>query len=516
MDPDERPSDSPGGAADNRRLPLGLGDWSPRGSVASVFDMTTPDAWKLLARRYTYDKGDPPLTRIFDIAQEHGVVSVVAELRYIDADWRSQLARFFNGTFRRYPSVCHRLHFFTKTISDDLAALDDDDIQEHYRGYTVLRPYPISPVGRTMIAPPPELDAAVRCDSTEQIDLFGHPLTITAMPFISQDTQFMRCAHAAIWMVLTHARHFHGLRRVLPGDIYDAGRNAQANGRQLPNDGLSPTQLIASLDRLGLSPSKKALPITKDAEAGAGPLRLYTIMRRYVNSSLPPVVISDRHAWVVVAYDSSPSGGDEALTLWRHDDTMGPYIKVDDPWEEASDKHRPWRTAYLPLLPKAWMDAERAAAYSRDWIHSFLTTEFAQGTTLQLAHDREEETDRATFRTYLTTSTRFKQALAARNVPTPLVKAYRFAPMSRLIWVVEIVDRGRRRTGQPDVIGEIILDATLTQHEPVSDPHAALAIHVDSIAFIPGVDQSELREVTVEPGLYYSSGCPTFPGNRGR
>ena len=471
--------------------------------------MTVPGAWEKVAADYTLDRPDAPLERVFEIARLHGTVTIVKEPRYIDADWRSQLARFYSGNFRRFPSVCHRLHFFTEKVPRDLADLHG--LQQAYRGYTVLRPLPLAPVGKTMIAPPPELRDAARCECNETIDLFGWPFTIRAMPFISQDTQFLRCAHAALWMVLTHVHFEHGLPRRLPADIHDAATGGVMVGRQLPSDGLSGYQLFSAMTTLKLSPTNKPLPQTAADDEGAGSLRLFGMVCRHINSALPPIVISESHAWVVVAYARRGTVENPMIQLWRHDDARGPYMPVGNPWAEPEKAHQPWVSVYLPLPPKSYIDAERAELVGRAWVDQLSSSGVCTGTTLEVANKRPHPHDQATVRTYLTRSSAFKQGLAARGVPEQLAIALRLSPMSRYIWVIEVVDRERRRAGLPDVLGEVILDATLTQFEPLSDPASVMALHVDNFAFITGVDQAPAVRPSLPVGVIYGSGCPVLP-----
>lgn len=481
-----------------------LTEWSQGDEPATIYDMTVPGAWDMIRRLYAHRESERPLARILEIAENHGVVSVLVERRYIDADWRSQLARFYNGTLRRFPSVCHRVHFFTRPVPSDLTDLDA--LQKHYRGYTVLRPFPIAPVGRTMIQPPAELDDAVRCEHTEQIEVFGYPLNITAMPFISQDTQLLRCAHAAVWMVLRHAKVRHGLPAALPHAVFDAALGGVTVGRTLPNDGLSAEQLMGAMENLGLSPTSKNLPQTQAAELAGKGLRLYGMACRYLNSALPPIVISDCHAWVLVAYRRAPSAGNAGIQLWRHDDARGPYLPVDNPWKEPERAHQPWYAMYLPLLPKVYLDAERAETVGRSLIAGFRASPLYSGSTLEQADTRPNDEHRSTARTYLITSSAYKQRLAHRMMPAELSAAYRRTPMSRYIWVIEIVDRLLRSQHQPDVLGEVILDSTLTQFEPLSDVNCSLAMHVGSFAFIPGIDQSPDHVMHAIPMAAYATG----------
>jgi hypothetical protein len=80
--------------------------------------------------------------------------------------------------------------------------------------------------------------------------------------------------------------------------------------------------------------------------------------------------------------------------------------------------------------------------------------------------------------------------------------------MPRYVWVVEIVDRYRRSMGQPDVLGEIVIDATLTQFEPLA---AVMALHVDGFAFVTGVDQSPAVQQNLPTMQVYRTGCPPSP-----
>ena len=80
---------------------LGFAEWTASEHRAVVMDMSDDASWTRLASDYTPDGHDAVLLRVFEIAKEHGVVCIVKEPRYIDQDWRSQLAQFYTGSFRR-------------------------------------------------------------------------------------------------------------------------------------------------------------------------------------------------------------------------------------------------------------------------------------------------------------------------------------------------------------------------------------------------------------------------------
>src|SRR5579862_7408508 len=90
-------------------------EWSPNdepGFVMPVLDDDDDPGWQELRDTYCSLSRNTPFERIVTIARELEVTSVVVERRYIDHDYRSEHSHFYSTTFKRFPSVCHRLHFF--------------------------------------------------------------------------------------------------------------------------------------------------------------------------------------------------------------------------------------------------------------------------------------------------------------------------------------------------------------------------------------------------------------------
>lgn len=475
-----------------------LFDWTPDDTVARRVSTRTQTEWDSLASFYT--RGDPrrsrQLNRVIEIAQQHGVVNVVVEPRYIDLDWRSENAAFYSTTFMRYPTVAHRVHFFVEPVPDDL--VDLSGLQGAYRGYSVLRPLPSAPVGRTMIAPPPELDDAVRVEAAEDVDLVGWPFRVCAMPFVSQDANYMRCAHASMWMTLLHAHFRHGLARRVPAEIHDAALGGVIVDRQVPSEGLSLHQMLGALNVLGLSPGVLPLKQSRvDDSAAPRRLRLYDILARYVNSNLPTIIVSQSHAWTIVAYTRQPSAGHPGITLYRHDDAVGPYIRVDDPWNESNSAHSPWTSALLCLPPKIYMTSERAELIGRWWFDLWVGSS-TTGDPIFDAHAAGE----LTFRVYGLRSRDYKHGLVHRpNFDPDVAREYRLSQWPRSIWVVEAVDRRLRTAAQPDVLGEVLIDPTSNQ-DPSPEEPGILAVHAPGVYFSLGPDYGTERRVTVGTSAY--------------
>jgi hypothetical protein len=145
-----------------------------------------------------------PLRQVFRVVRANGCQSVVVENRYVDIDWRSDYSTFWSQRFVDRPAFTRRLHFFAdESREDDLHLIPES---ARYLGYSVIRPVEFGTVGRTMVAPPPAIQAAghereaALTTATDRVTLFGNRLAIRAAPFCQQDTELLRCAHAAAWV----------------------------------------------------------------------------------------------------------------------------------------------------------------------------------------------------------------------------------------------------------------------------------------------------------------------------
>jgi hypothetical protein len=480
-------------------------DWTPGPEPVQVVPIQHPDDYQALKRFYAHSPGSRPLDRVFEVASEHQVRSVVVEYRYIDVDYRDEHSRFYSTTFRRYPSVAHRLHFFTDDVKPDCSNLSD--LKGAYRGYSVMRPLERSPVGRTVLTPPPELlgNDATATLVTDRVNLLGETFQVRGAPFISQDAQYMRCAHAATWMVLYHGHLLYGLPRRLPGDIHDAGIGGYVTAKQLPSAGLSVPQMLSGLHELGMPADRVHLPPDRVSSKAAGALSLMAVLCRYVNSQTPPIVVSHSHAWVVVGYRNLGTGpAHDNIVFYRNDDAMGPYIRVTDPWNEPLTAHSPWLLALPPMPRKVYLPAERAELLGWRWLMRAARKENAAPLL-----DAERD-GRLTFMTYAIRSTDYKAGLPSRGMQSDVARAYRFAQMSRYIWVTEAIDRAARDARAPCVLGEAIIDATAHQHTDAYDDEAEalLGLHVPGRALLHPPDFSGYVDVGYDGFGAYRTSCP--------
>ncbi len=414
-----------------------LSAWTPDDSPGEILVVTSEGDWDFLRHRYSPGHLNEPLESVITLAREHNVQSVVIEKRYIDRDYRSQHSHFYGATFTQHPSVCHRLHFFTNNIEDQGSNLGDSTLA--YRGYSVMRPLPTAPVGRTMIPPPPSLTAtdAQLCLARDDVHLWGHTFKVDAMPFISQDTQYLRCAHASLWMILHHLHLRHGLTRRLPHEIHISATGGSVIGRQLPSDGLSPGQVLNSLAQLGIQAPRIPVATTREESRGRRMHGLFPLVARYVNSQLPPLVYSQSHAWVIVGYrrsDPAASWAHDNVTLIRHDDARGLYLIVEDPWKESIRAYKPWKSVIPPLPEQVYLSAERVELLGQERLEKRAK---ALGAVVM---NERLESKKLVYRTYACRSHAFKSGTHAR-LPEEVASLYCLTHMPRWVWVVEAHDR---------------------------------------------------------------------------
>lgn len=430
-------------------------EWSGRGHVARVLDLDDDRAFPWLVDTYGGRRAD--LVRaVIGHAFGLGARTVLVEYRYLDPDWRNEHKEFYASTYRRYPSVAHRLHFFAEPPPDLMAP--DKPMQltgMSYLGYTVFRPVPAAPVGRTFLALADGHD--LTCLTDDKVNV-GRDLTVTGAPFISQDAQLSRCAHTTTWVTAYyHHRRFHG-PRVLPGDIANSTGSDLEHGRQLPSPGLTIGQIADAARAVGLPPLVYPL---RDLVGHETPPR---IICRYLNSGLPVTVSTRSHAFVLVGYGRTQDAeGKSRIHFIRQDDEVGPYQRVDE-WR--LDDHGEWEYAIVPLPSKVYVAGEDAEALGAARITRALERSLtAESTDLseRLATLPQGDPDRPTFRSTVVFSNAFKSSLDARGYPLDVAAVYQRMPMSRYVWVVELTERALRDDPageRPCVVAEAVIDAT--------------------------------------------------------
>lgn len=111
----------------------------------------------------------------------------------------------------------------------------------------------------------------------------------------------------------------------------------------------------------------------------------------------------------------------------------------------------------VPLPQNIFLQAEEA----ENSAHALLK-QFAQDNTDPAAAEIGQQVLQRKFklRTALRNSSDYKRDVADRSLPTDVVELVRLAQLPHYVWVTEVHDPGRCRTGTPCVVAEIVHDAT--------------------------------------------------------
>ena len=443
-------------------------EWTPE-EPGRILDLRPPGAVLDLIRYYGGDV--PPIVdEVFGQAYTHRAQTAVIEYRYVDPDYRSEHSQFYSKTFRRYPSVAHRIHFFQDPPPDgwegqDELPLDFSDMAAGYLGYTVLRPLAGARVGRTVIAPPSQIREQVTCFARDHVNVFGVPMSVLAAPFMAQDAQLGVCAHMSLWTTAYFHHLAYGTPRFTAAQVGEVVPTDLGVGRSAPSTGLTVHQLAAGCRGLGLPALVYRCREPGDLPVGES---IPTVCCRYLNSGMPVIVAAGRkHAFVLVGYERVDQGTEnERIHFIRQDDEAGPYGVVED---FAHDKYGPWEYLIVPLPAKLFLPGEVAESMGQERILEALRSSSDE----QILEDYAKATQSGmgreiSFRSTAIRSNRFKETLSERGFEPDAVAAYRRMQLPRWIWVVEAIRRSERADHVPAVLAESIIDAT----DHGRDPHA--------------------------------------------
>lgn len=415
--------------------------------------------------------------------------SIVVERDYIDKDYRDTFSNFYSKKFAEYPSRTIRLHFF-RCVLEPEAMWSLKDYEGDYIGSMVIRPTRINAVGRTLLDPGKiQSKRGAMCLAEYKVNLLGSQLSVSAFPYLSQDTDVTVCAHASCWMVFRYfSERYPRYAEVWPYEITQLTTD-YSHGRLVPSGGLTVGQIAEIFSRYGFFP----LVYFRDSFES-----LYAhdkeffdrLLYHYVESGIPVVacLLDKQHALTVFGHVSDYS---RTLPVGDYVDSYG-YVTgfvVND------DNHLPYQVLpqsnsvgpqhpdgytisdigafVVPLYEKMHLFAEHIEKWTRFILSSHHIGLAATGSSL-LPKD-------IVLRIFLTNSTSYKRiSRSERNPPLPhgLEKFYVFRSMPHFIWVAELSTRDSYPKGH--ILGEIIWDSTASGH----DIYSFTSIHYPDLLVI--------------------------------
>lgn len=202
---------------------------------------------------------------------EIGAKTIVIENDYIDRDYLEDYAAYYDRCFTDYPRRTRRLHFFSlefknvefeSKIASTPKSDSDSELQENYLGFIVVKPLPITIIGRTCLKTYGTDGGRRQFPSLRAypVNLFGIELEVTSLAYQEQDTVVAACATSALWTCL------HGTGKLfqhpipapvaitswagdqMPENLLSAG------ARTFPNNGLTAKQMAHAIKRVDLEP----------------------------------------------------------------------------------------------------------------------------------------------------------------------------------------------------------------------------------------------------------------------
>lgn len=280
---------------------------------------------------------------------------LLVEENYFDRDYLAEFSAFYSLSAKGYPNICSRLHFFAtdnlsretfvKAAGGDTAA--QEELQDSYLGFMVIRPITSSPFGRTVLKwypdKTPGTPRVIQPSRNYTVNVAGLSFTVYGLAWQQQDSGVAACATIGIWTML-HSSAFNA-RNAIPTTtmITEAAHSSALVGLPpYPSHFLRADQIQHAAIQLGFFPATTNgdLPgqfFSKD--------RFANTCAAYLRSGYPLLIggihgdnASVGHAVCIVGFrEPAPQDGmvntkvylqdDNVLNIYVHDDNIGPNVR---------------------------------------------------------------------------------------------------------------------------------------------------------------------------------------------
>ncbi|MEO6938544.1 MAG: hypothetical protein ABI444_00155, partial [Candidatus Kapaibacterium sp.] len=306
--------------------------------------------------------------------------TIVVEKKYVDRDFLEDFAAYYVRSFARYERVCTRIHFFAhdftpeefegvlqETPADPLI----EEMQKSYLGFIVVKPIPITMIGRTClrtyISHPDRKFPLIRC---YHVNLFGIKLEVQSIPYQEQDRIVAACASSAIWSAFHSTAHLFQHQIPSPYEITSsATKDTPFSNRHFPNEGLTPDQMAYAIRSVHLEPNlieaeyDEIVKATIYAYLKAGIPLVFGVQLFDESSKL----IIGRHALTVVGYrleGGTPQkfgpndfylSSSRIKKIYVHDDQVGPFARMEFDDQKVTLNTSPGGSSY-DSLSTSWFN----------------------------------------------------------------------------------------------------------------------------------------------------------------
>ena len=415
---------------------------------------------------------DQLLEIIDDTHIDAGVVSILKEYigtkcdvllieyPYYEKDYLSTYYSFYSKQHSNHSKLCFRIHFFGK--------LDESDYKREYYGYISLREgIKDSKIGKSYLSPKLllEQEAYLMLDDFSA-DVYGEKLVVKAFPWMKQETDVSVCAHVAMWSILRYyGNRYKGHRDTVMGEIVDMVQNDR--GRKIPSKGLTPDQIVDTLDLYHFSP----------VLLGDEYHKLHYFINEiiaYIESGIPVVATMNRKRHAITLFghgkvDYEKLNGD-ITGLKEPDSDIILHSSLITTVYAVDDNHFPYRQvdAMIPI-------SDNKIDYALNEIN-YLIVPYCQKVLLgfneiyekfmEIARRKSMKWDGTRIcRIYLTSANSFKEKAAKNTLMNEeLKKRILLMDMPRFIWCIDLATVEESKLGL--ISGRVIADSTAgTQDE---------------------------------------------------
>ena len=294
--------------------------------------------------------------------------TIVVENYYVDKDYLEDFSEYYVSCFRHYRKKCTRLHFFDiefsslqfQNILSGKAQKRLRDLRKAYQGFVVVKPLPLTIVGRTCLRVYNDDDRRKYLGVIPyRVNLFGIELEVKSLAFQEQDRVLAACATSALWSAFQATAKLYRHPVLSPSAITKmASKHDQVHTRYFPNHGLTLSQIVGAVRELGLDPYKLSASDPFIFKAAT-----YAFLRNRIPVLLVVTVVEEctktvtdtetgqkkkirflkelgRHAVTITGYsmngEKKKNGGDSWLLtasgidkIYVHDDQVGPFARME-------------------------------------------------------------------------------------------------------------------------------------------------------------------------------------------
>lgn len=418
--------------------------------------------------------------------------ALLIEYPYYEKDYLSTYYNFYSKQHGIHSKLCFRIHFFGE--------LNESSNKREYYGYISLRDgIKDSKIGKSYLSPKLllEQEAYLMLDDFSA-DVYGEKMFVKAFPWMKQETDVSVCAHVAMWSILRYyGNRYKGHRDTVMGEIVDMVQNDR--GRKIPSRGLTPDQIVDTLDLYNFSP----------VLLGDEYHKLHYFLNEiiaYIESGIPVVATMNkkRHAITLVGHGKVDyerlDGNLDVLkepnsdiilhsslitTVYAVDDNHFPYRQID-PTVPISDKEIDYALGEINYLIVPY--CQKVLLGFNEIYEKFM--EIVRQKSMRWDGTR-------VCRIYLTSGNSFKEKISGNSlINEELKKRILLMDMPRFIWCIDLATIEESKKGL--MSGMVIADSTAgTQDEnPWLLMHDAFSINAVEYG-------RELRHISCNIEPYY-------------